>query len=205
MSLSGSINVHRTATLAAAALSVVTSLCFLVMPNGWRGAALRDVLHAIAMLSSSASTLALLISAIAFVLLVGLSPDGSGTGQRFVIAVGSVVLAAVLFVNGTREWGGLSGPTVLAIAVLSIIAFVATAMLWTGLARHAGNHQLADDIRTAFVFLVVGGIANGLLARTGQPVLMFLGHVLTLPGSVLLFKTQGALARQFRSGHAWSS
>lgn len=205
MSLSSSITVHRFAGLLGSLCSLVAALALVVRPDGWRASGLREVLSVIALLAGTTATLALLASVVGFLGVVAFAPRESGVLRRFVVVLSSGALAAWLSYAGLRPWERPAPLTYLAIGVLVLVAIIVGVRLWTGLARHTGNHQLADDLRVAFIFSFAGGALNVFLSGSHSPPLVVLGAVCALPGAVLVFKTLGALSNQFRYGSAWVS
>ncbi|MDP3237800.1 MAG: hypothetical protein Q8N26_33735 [Myxococcales bacterium] len=116
------------------------------------------------------------------------------------MAVLAAVGAGIVLVNSSSRWEGL-----LAIVILALVALIAMAQVWTCLARSTGNHQLADDLRNAYIAAVAGAVLSRLASGSGLAFITIMGGLAIIPGTVMYFRTLGALSRQLRYGAAWAT
>jgi hypothetical protein len=205
MSLANALHVHRFSGLAASGLSLTASLLVALAPRGWDLSELRSLCLGLAGLLGLGALVAMLVSAVSVLVVVAAAPSGIGVGHRFAVAVGGACGAAVVLVSGSDRWSGPGTGTLLVAGVLLLVALVAAVQVWTSLARHAGNFQLAEDLRNAFLVTITGAVLQRLASGSGEPLLMLVGVVALVPGAIMSFTAFGALARQYQYGAAWAT
>jgi hypothetical protein len=215
MPLATSIEVHRIAGLVASVLSLTASLTLALAPDGWSGHSLRQVMVGLAVLLGLGSSLSALVSAGAVLVVVATAPSSSGVAGRFGVAVLAAVGAGLVFVadevrqraegDGSSRWEGPGVEAVLAIVILALVALIAMVQVWTCLARSTGNHQLAEDLRNAYIAAVAGAVLSSLVSLSGLAFITIMGGLASIPGTVMCFRTLGALSRQLRYGAAWAT
>ena len=205
MPLAISIEVHRIAGLVASVLSLTASLTLALAPDGWSGHSLRQVMAGLAVLLGLGSSLSALVSAGAVLVVVATAPSSSGAAGRFGVAVLAAVGAGLVLVNSSSRWEGPGVEAVLAIVILALVALIAMVQVWTCLARSTGNHQLAEDLRNAYIAAVAGAVLSSLVSLSGLAFITIMGGLASIPGTVMCFRTLGALSRQLRYGAAWAT
>ncbi|MDX2011649.1 MAG: hypothetical protein SFW67_15720 [Myxococcaceae bacterium] len=206
--LATAIHTHRFAGLLATGLSAAAALCVAAAPEPsyFSGTgALREVLVGLAVVLSLGSVLSMLTSAGSFLVVVTTAPLESGVVGRFVSALAFAGLAVAVLMLGPRGWRGPADETIVVAGLLGLVAAIVTVTLWTSLARAAGNHQLADDLRTAYIAGITGAVLSRVAASSGLPFITLAGMVAVLPGAFMSFKALGGLARQFQYGAAWAT